>query len=86
VHKAGANKQAHPAGNGKEWNSSRKVAHDGRGFENTIPHWPGQSSHYEADRAQKKAPAKAPRVVLPFSLTKSNGGSKYICLFANRLF
>jgi hypothetical protein len=35
---------------------------------------------------KEKAPAKAPHVVLPFSLTKSDGGSKYICLFANRLF
>ena len=35
---------------------------------------------------KKKAPAKAPWIVLPFSLTKSDGGSKYICLFANRLF
>jgi hypothetical protein len=41
VHKAGANKHAHPAGNGEEWNSSRKVAHDGRGFRNTIPREPG---------------------------------------------
>ena len=40
MHKAGANKQAHPAGNGKEWNSSREVAHEGEGFENTIPHGP----------------------------------------------
>ena len=35
---------------------------------------------------KEKAPAKAPHVVLSFSLAKSDGGSKYICLFANRLF
>ena len=50
MHKAGANKQAHPAGNGEEWNSSRKVAHGGRGFEGILQHWPGQSSLYEAGR------------------------------------
>ena len=33
---------------------------------------------------KEKAPAKAPRIVLPFSLTKSDGGSKYIYPFANR--
>jgi hypothetical protein len=52
AHKAGANEQAHPAGNGKEWNSSRNVAHEGEGFRDTIPHWPGQSSLYEAGWAQ----------------------------------
>jgi hypothetical protein len=33
---------------------------------------------------KEKAPAKAPRIVLPFSLTKSDGGIKYIYPFANR--
>ena len=56
----------------------------------------GLKAYYSTSRARqaftrltgpkKKAPAKAPHIVLSFSLTKSDGGSKYICLFANRLF